>query len=329
MTSHPSRENEVINLDHFLYTDPTPKNNTQNDEELVARPLQDAEEQLKNWQQNEASQSNSGFLTGTSTKDNFSPNTKAQTLPEYLQSQTQTLQHKEDTAHMSHMSTQAYPAQQDDRQNQKSLADDLQAFSLQGTANQEGETNASNASGRKPFPRKIIKQLAADIIQHRRKKNKHTGSPEAEYLKAESFAIDKEILENLAKIDNTTTSSALAQSHDTESNSIEDPPIFSQHAFDTNLTANTNTGTSNANTMSLANDTSPRNPEPAREDTANTAVVSKPTPENTDIYPEELKKMISYLDDLFDHLPATVIKDFSNSDYYPLYQKILKKLGLH
>ena len=42
----------------------------------------------------------------------------------------------------------------------------------------------------------------------------------------------------------------------------------------------------------------------------------------------DLKKMIAYLDELFDHLPPEIIEQFSQSAYFPLYRKIMKDLGL-
>ncbi len=44
--------------------------------------------------------------------------------------------------------------------------------------------------------------------------------------------------------------------------------------------------------------------------------------------PAELKKMISYLDNLFDQLPESTIKEFSKSEYFDLYKKIMGDLGL-
>ena len=43
---------------------------------------------------------------------------------------------------------------------------------------------------------------------------------------------------------------------------------------------------------------------------------------------EELRKMISYLDGLFDKLPDETVKEFSRSEYFDLYKKIMSELGL-
>ncbi len=42
----------------------------------------------------------------------------------------------------------------------------------------------------------------------------------------------------------------------------------------------------------------------------------------------ELKKMISYLDGLFDQLPDSTVEEFSRSEYYDLYKKIMSELGI-
>lgn len=42
----------------------------------------------------------------------------------------------------------------------------------------------------------------------------------------------------------------------------------------------------------------------------------------------ELKKMIGYLDQLFDKLPEETIREFSNSEYFDLYKRIMHDLGL-
>ncbi|MBE7437935.1 MAG: hypothetical protein HS115_05700 [Spirochaetales bacterium] len=44
--------------------------------------------------------------------------------------------------------------------------------------------------------------------------------------------------------------------------------------------------------------------------------------------PQELRKMIGYLDQLFDKLPEETIKEFSRSEYFDLYKKIMTELGL-
>ncbi len=48
-----------------------------------------------------------------------------------------------------------------------------------------------------------------------------------------------------------------------------------------------------------------------------------------DLNKEELRKMISYLDRLFDQLPEDTIREFSHSEYFDLYRKIMSELGLH
>ncbi len=44
---------------------------------------------------------------------------------------------------------------------------------------------------------------------------------------------------------------------------------------------------------------------------------------------QDLKKMISYLDMLFDKLPEDTIREFSNSEYFDLYKKIMTELGIY
>ncbi len=43
---------------------------------------------------------------------------------------------------------------------------------------------------------------------------------------------------------------------------------------------------------------------------------------------DELKKMISYLDRLFDQLPENAVREFSHSEYFDLYKKIMDELGI-
>ncbi|RME92686.1 MAG: hypothetical protein D6767_02610, partial [Candidatus Hydrogenedentota bacterium] len=43
---------------------------------------------------------------------------------------------------------------------------------------------------------------------------------------------------------------------------------------------------------------------------------------------EELRDMIAYLDNLLGELPEETIKNFANSEYFKLYQKVLNQLGL-
>jgi pilus assembly protein FimV len=42
----------------------------------------------------------------------------------------------------------------------------------------------------------------------------------------------------------------------------------------------------------------------------------------------ELKKILLYLDDLLAHLPDNVIAEFSESEYFELYDKVLRRLGI-
>ncbi|MCS7206189.1 MAG: hypothetical protein NZ853_10875 [Leptospiraceae bacterium] len=49
----------------------------------------------------------------------------------------------------------------------------------------------------------------------------------------------------------------------------------------------------------------------------------------TGIRKEELKKIIAYLDTLFDKLPDDVIKEFSRSEYFNLYKKVIETLGIY
>lgn len=44
---------------------------------------------------------------------------------------------------------------------------------------------------------------------------------------------------------------------------------------------------------------------------------------------EELKKIISYLDSLFDKLPDDVIREFSRSEYFNLYRKVIETLEIY
>ena len=43
---------------------------------------------------------------------------------------------------------------------------------------------------------------------------------------------------------------------------------------------------------------------------------------------EDLRKMIRYLDALFDELPEKTIREFSRSEYFDLYKKIMTELGI-
>ncbi|MGD9581772.1 MAG: hypothetical protein AB7V50_10400, partial [Vampirovibrionia bacterium] len=43
---------------------------------------------------------------------------------------------------------------------------------------------------------------------------------------------------------------------------------------------------------------------------------------------ESIRKLLKYLDSLFDKLPEEVIKNFANSEYFDLYVKVLNELGV-
>jgi hypothetical protein len=47
-----------------------------------------------------------------------------------------------------------------------------------------------------------------------------------------------------------------------------------------------------------------------------------------DMADPELKKILLYLDDLLAHLPDNVIAEFSESEYFELYDKVLRRLGI-
>ena len=49
----------------------------------------------------------------------------------------------------------------------------------------------------------------------------------------------------------------------------------------------------------------------------------------TGIKKEELKKIIAYLDSLFDKLPEDAIREFSRSEYFNLYKKVIESLGIY
>ncbi|MFN3604015.1 MAG: hypothetical protein ACK4UJ_04825 [Leptonema sp. (in: bacteria)] len=49
----------------------------------------------------------------------------------------------------------------------------------------------------------------------------------------------------------------------------------------------------------------------------------------TGIKKEELKKIISYLDSLFDKLPEDAIREFSKSEYFNLYKKVIETLEIY
>lgn len=59
------------------------------------------------------------------------------------------------------------------------------------------------------------------------------------------------------------------------------------------------------------------------DETAQAAAAAQPTPDT-----EELKSVMTYLDNLLGELPDDVIEKFAQSEYFKLYQKIMDKLGL-
>ena len=59
------------------------------------------------------------------------------------------------------------------------------------------------------------------------------------------------------------------------------------------------------------------------EDETAQAAAAAPTPDT-----EELKSVMTYLDNLLGELPDDVIEKFAQSEYFKLYQKIMDKLGL-
>ncbi|MBX7058191.1 MAG: hypothetical protein K1X75_08995 [Leptospirales bacterium] len=58
------------------------------------------------------------------------------------------------------------------------------------------------------------------------------------------------------------------------------------------------------------------------------AAVAERVAVDSGVNKEELRKMISYLDGLFDQLPETAIREFSHSEYFDLYKRIMDELGL-
>ncbi len=65
---------------------------------------------------------------------------------------------------------------------------------------------------------------------------------------------------------------------------------------------------------------------PAAEPDRSELVAS--TAARTNVDPGEVKKVISYLDRLFDQLPEETIREFSKSEYFDLYKKLMGDLGL-
>lgn len=58
------------------------------------------------------------------------------------------------------------------------------------------------------------------------------------------------------------------------------------------------------------------------------SALSQKISEESGLNKEELRKMIAYLDLLFDKLPEDTIREFSRSEYFDLYKKIMGELGI-
>ncbi len=58
------------------------------------------------------------------------------------------------------------------------------------------------------------------------------------------------------------------------------------------------------------------------------AAVAERVADESGVNRDELKRMISYLDGLFDQLPEDAIREFSRSEYFDLYKRIMDELGL-
>ena len=50
--------------------------------------------------------------------------------------------------------------------------------------------------------------------------------------------------------------------------------------------------------------------------------------ENSTVDREEMRKMVSYLDNLLGELPDNIIKQFSQSEYFELYKKVISQLEI-
>ncbi|MDH5656270.1 MAG: hypothetical protein OEZ34_10200 [Spirochaetia bacterium] len=59
------------------------------------------------------------------------------------------------------------------------------------------------------------------------------------------------------------------------------------------------------------------------------APAETPSSEAVDVKKEDLKKMMGYLDSLFGELPDDSVREFSNSEYFELYKKIMDELDLN
>jgi pilus assembly protein FimV len=67
--------------------------------------------------------------------------------------------------------------------------------------------------------------------------------------------------------------------------------------------------------------------EKDEESHGRSAVIER-TAASTGVEKTELKKMIGYLDQLFDKLPEETIREFSSSEYFDLYKRIMRDLDL-
>lgn len=66
----------------------------------------------------------------------------------------------------------------------------------------------------------------------------------------------------------------------------------------------------------------------AEKPTGTDAAIVDRAAEAAGVNKEELKKVISYLDNLFDQLPDSTVEEFSRSEYFELYRKVMSELGL-
>ncbi|MCC5814578.1 MAG: hypothetical protein JJT78_07470 [Leptospira sp.] len=70
--------------------------------------------------------------------------------------------------------------------------------------------------------------------------------------------------------------------------------------------------------------------EPPKEEdvTSEASVEESPSTGADDLSPEDKKKVLTYLDNLLGNLPDDLIKEFSKSNYFELYKKMMKEIGL-
>lgn len=71
-------------------------------------------------------------------------------------------------------------------------------------------------------------------------------------------------------------------------------------------------------------------PEPGKEESISSEEDSSESQEKDmdGLSPEEKKKVLSYLDNLLGNLPDDLIREFSKSNYFDLYKKMMKEIGL-